>query len=154
MTANHCEPAIVDIQASESSPIPKRRAFYFSKENAREMQARAVQSKLRNLALAKEEPVRPPDQKPEPLPEPQPVNAFVAAQVARVRGHLAKLDELLDKALAKGDAQAIEKLTRARVGLEETERKVSDRSLPVVRRVAEVKQPSGSMLSVLSPPQD
>lgn len=150
MTANHCEPAIVDIQASESSPIPKRRAFYFSKENAREMQARAVQSKLRNLALAKEEPVRPPDQKPEP----QPVNAFVAAQVARVRGHLAKLDELLDKALAKGDAQAIEKLTRARVGLEETERKVSDRSLPVVRRVAEVKQPSGSMLSVLSPPQD
>jgi hypothetical protein len=59
---------------------------------------------------------------------------YQTAQVARVRGHLATLDALLDKALAKGDAQAIERLARARATFEEAERRMSNRSLPPVVR--------------------
>lgn len=140
-------PETLEPEIAGATPIPsvdqqppKPRLFpLFTRENAREYQARATEARKRNRLAAQEANARPPQPAPVPMPVAPQSSEYAALQVARVRGHIDRLDELIDAATATGDAQAIERLMRARGIAEELERRASDRRLPPTVRVAEVK---------------
>jgi len=68
---------------------------------------------------------------PEPLPEPKPDRTFSALRLARVRKQLKRIDEML---LTEDDPAKLDRLAAASSKLEEQERRLSDRSLPAVRK--------------------
>lgn len=150
----------VELEVAESTekqpdiqPQTKPRLFpLFTRENAREYQAKATESRKRNRQLAELAKAKPPEPVQTPPPATPQSGEYAVVQVARVRGHIERLDALIDAATAKADAQAIERLMRARGIAEELERRASDRSLPPVKRVSEVK--TGSRSSLLSGPPE
>jgi hypothetical protein len=126
-------------QSEPDQALPKpRRKGAFTPEMARIYAYRSAESKRRAKANA------------DPAKDQSQPDPYLLNQLARVRGHLARIDQRLDEAIDKADAQAIERLTRSRASLEEAERRFSSRSLPPVLRVAEVKtRRSGGLLGEL-----
>lgn len=99
----------------------------FTTENAREMQARAVEARRRNAELREAERLA-------ALVAAQtapPASDYVAARLMRVREHIARVDGELAKA---SEALDIERLARALAALAELERVLDGRPLPGSRR--------------------
>lgn len=121
----------------------------FTKENARYYAARAKEARAINRAnrigLVHLKAIQSEPQTPDGEPRAgNGTGGYTAIQLARVRAHLDRVDDMLSRA---DDAQTVERLARARSALEEQERRLSDRSLPAVRRVADQRSPVASILS-------
>ena len=84
---------------------------------------------------------------------PPPCDAFTLSRLARVRSHLERIDDLLSK---ETDPQSLDRLAAAASKLEEQERRLSGRSLPVnlSKRVMDDKprRARGSTTIELLPP--
>lgn len=134
---------------AESSPLPEPpppmartpKGARFTSENARFWSIRGLAARR---AIAATPPPAPEPSAEQPQPQ---ADMFSQKRLVRVRSQLTRIDNLL---ASESDPAKIDRLAAASSKLEEQERRLSDRSLPVVRRVAEVKASSRSALS--SPP--
>lgn len=106
----------------------------FTAETAREFAAKAHEARRRKTA--EREAMRSiGEQAPQPFPQKTPQNpapdGFVRVRLERVRKHLDKIDRMME---AETDPAKIDRLAAASSKFEEQERRLSDRSLPPVRR--------------------
>lgn len=104
----------------------------FTRENAREMQARSAAAQAaKRLANAT------------PEKKSQITDEFRAKRLARVRKQIEMLDAIIDEELKKGekcDPSKIDRLASAAARLNELERQHSNRSLPPVLKAEQPKK--------------
>lgn len=127
------------LTALQTEPHKVRTPHRFTAENARKYSILGLAARRAQAEDLKRRLEQPPEQ-------PQAAtDTFSQKRLLRVRSQLTRIDSLL---AAETDPAKIDRLAAASSKLEEQERRLSDRSLPVVRRVAEEKARSHS--SVLS----
>ena len=135
----------------------KIRSRFFTKENARQFQAKsAAARKQASLARLAEPTPKPTAPVAKPTAEPiadSCVNEFTQRKLARVRGQIDRVEGLLDDAC---EPQAVDRFANALTRLYDLERVLAGRPLPGSKRPAPERatkaREAGAWLAVTDPP--